>query len=79
MSKPYETNLIPSETREFYKLWKQGDRSGLFALCNQVRKRWSVPGYSQERFDEGWQWRIVLHEDRETAWEEFFNLCFGWW
>lgn len=79
MSKSYEANLVPSETREFYKLWRQEDRDGLLSLCNRVRERWNVPSYSREKFDEGWQWRTVLHKDRKTAWEEFFNLCYGWW
>lgn len=64
----------------FYTWWKHsGDRQELFKMVNQVRQACGLPVYTWDIFDEGWQYRTVLHESYKVARDEMFNLCFGWW
>lgn len=66
-------------TRHFRPIWEDCDRQAAFKLCNYTRKRVGVPEYSEEKFDEGFRYRTIFHEDYKEAKEEFINLVFGWW
>ncbi len=64
----------------FKALWdRNASRQEFFECCNKVRTARDLPLYTRAKFDEGWQYRTVLHQNYRTAREEFFNLCFGWW
>jgi len=60
-------------------------RQRAFEVCNRIRRDWRngglgvLPDYSEAKFDEGWQYRVILHEDWDVARDEFANLVFGWW
>jgi len=70
-------------------------RKAAFELCNQIRKecdelgpqryykntgnRISIDPYTEQKFDHGFQYRTIFHEDWKVAKDEFINLVFGWW
>ena len=51
----------------------------VFITVNSIRKLRDVPEYSYNKFDEGWQYRIIAHENYSVAYAELLNLIFGWW
>lgn len=64
----------------FYTAWRTvHPRSVFFRICNNVRLSCGLDPFTPKKFDEGWQYRTVLHKDYKIARDEFFNLCFGWW
>jgi len=50
-----------------------------FEIVNDVRKGCDLPLYTQKKFDEGWQYRVVGHENYRVAYDEMINLIYGWW
>lgn len=67
------------DSKQFKEYWKNNDKEGLFRLCNEIREDTDSPPYTQEKFDEGWQYRNVLADNFKEAKNEFLNLVFGWW
>lgn len=65
--------------RHFRPVWKASDREAAFELCNRIRAKVGLPPHTQQKFDEGWQWRTIFDEDYTYAKDEFVNLVFGWW
>lgn len=51
----------------------------IFETVNAIRKQMGDKPYSYEKFDEGWQYREVCHEDYKKAYQELLDLIFGWW
>lgn len=77
-------NLMSAAIKKhhFYTLWKHYpaySREDFRNCCNKVRESTGIEPLSRSKFDEGWQWRTVLHPDYKIARNEFLNLCFGWW
>lgn len=71
---------IKNMTGRYYRpIWEECDRKAAFELCNRIRKHTKVPEYSRQKFDEGFQYRTIFHEDYKEAKDEFVNLVFGWW
>ena len=54
-------------------------KESVFILVNDIRKVTGSDPYSFEKFDNGWQYRIIGHERYKTAYSELLNLIFGWW
>ena len=54
-------------------------KESVFILVNDIRKAVGNEPYSYEKFDNGWQYRIIGHEDYKVAYDEMINLLFGWW
>ena len=69
-------NLV---NRHYRPVWDSSNRSEAFRLCNYIRAKTGVPEYRESKFDEGFQYRIIFHEDYKVAKDEFVNLVFGWW
>lgn len=65
--------------RYYRPIWEAPDRTAAFELCNKIRRHIGVPAYPRAKFDEGFQYRNIFHEDYKEAKEEFVNLVFGWW
>jgi len=65
--------------RYYRSVWEECDRDMAFELCNRIRRHIGVPEYSRRKFEEGYQYRTIFHEDFKEAKEEFLNLVFGWW
>jgi hypothetical protein len=71
--------------RRFKPIWRLADdeyaeaRERAFRLCNQIRRGMEVPEYNKKKFDEGWQYRTIFHDNYVQARIEFINLVFGWW
>jgi hypothetical protein len=77
---PNVLRSIRNMTGRYYKpIWEDSDRQAAFELCNRIRKHNKVPEYSKSKFDEGWQYRTIFHENYKAAKDEFVNLVFGWW
>lgn len=71
--------LITKRARRFKPLWRDHNYNGAFYLCNAIRREDDVPEYSLAKFEEGYQYRVIFHEDWKEAKSEFINLVFGWW
>jgi len=69
-------NLV---NRRFKRVWESIDRAEAFKLCNEIRRKIEIPEYTEQKFDEGWQCRIIFHQKYKIAKDEFVNLVFGWW
>ncbi len=70
--------------RYYLPIWDNTEHYGeakrqAFELCNRIRKHIGVPEYSWHKFDEGFQYRTIFHDDFNEAKDEFLNLVFGWW
>jgi len=72
----------------FKTVWKQHMSDELdysqfkhrvFKMVNDVRELIGSDKYDYDKFDNGWQWRNVGHENYDVAYDEMVNLIFGWW
>jgi len=71
---------IKKMTGRYYRpIWEDCDRKAAFELCNKIRRHIGVPEYTWLKFDKGYQYRTIFHEDYKAAKEEFLNLVFGCW
>lgn len=71
--------LIIKRARRFKPLWRAKDYNGAYILCNKIRRETEVPEYNPVKFNEGFQYRTIFHENWKVAKDEFINVVFGWW
>jgi len=50
-----------------------------FDIVNRVRVERGNEPYSEKKFDEAWQYRVLCHENYKVAYDEMINVIFGWW
>jgi hypothetical protein len=50
-----------------------------FITVNSIREAMGNPAYSEKKFDEAWQYRILAHEKYSVTFDELVNVIFGWW
>jgi hypothetical protein len=52
----------------------------LFLIVNQIREYvLKLDPFTEEKFDEAWQYRTMAHEDWEIAKDHIINTVLGWW
>lgn len=81
MKSALKRSLIPRRMSQlhFHLAWKLTDRKRVFEICNTIRVEMDLPPFTLEKFEDGWQYRTVFHENYRTARHEMFNLVIGWW
>jgi hypothetical protein len=63
-------------------IWKKGSDVGfqrIYAMVNDVRFLCGMEPLTQKQVNEGYQYRIIFHENYRHALEEFKSLCYGDW
>jgi hypothetical protein len=59
----------------FKNLWdNNATRYEFFELARVI-----CPGIDEQKLEDGWQYRIVLHPDYEESKCEFLDLLMGWY
>lgn len=48
-------------------------------IVNQVRVAMGYEPFSEEKFDEAWQYRVMAHENWDVALSEIRNVIVGFW
>lgn len=63
-------------------IWKKGSGVGImriYQMVNDVRFLSGLEPMTQRQVYEGYQWRIIFHENYQYALSEFKSLCYGDW